>query len=136
MLFELTNALAMFQRLMNKLFSGAELNFMFVYLADILIVSMSFEEHLKHVEKVLQQLKEVGLKLKPQKCAFAQSKIDYLGHTLSPQGVQLNNTKVAAVKKFRRPTSSTEVSFLGMVNFYRRHVLNLASVARPLTALT
>ena len=115
---------------MNKLFSGAEWNFMFVYLDDILIVSKSFEEHLKHVKKVLQRLKEVGLKLKPKKCAFAQAKIDYLGHTLSPQGVQLKDAKVAAVKKFPMPTSSTEVRrYLGMVNFYRRHVPNLVEDA-------
>ena len=89
------------------------------------------------MEKVFQRLKEVGLKLKPKKCAFAQTRIDYLGHTLSPQGVQPNDAKVAAVKQFPRPTSSTEVRrFLGMVNFYRRHVPNLASVARLLTALT
>ena len=135
--FGLTNAPATFQRLMNKLFSGAEWNFVFVYLDDILIVSKSFEEHRRHVEKVLQDLEEVGLKLKPKKCAFAQTNIDYLGHTLSPQGVQPNEAKVAAVKEFPRPTSSTEVRrFLGMVNFYRRHVPNLASVARPLTGLT
>ena len=52
--FGLTNAPATFQRLINKLFSGAEWNFMFVYLDDILIVSKSFEEHLKHVEKVYE----------------------------------------------------------------------------------
>ena len=135
--FGLTNAPATFQRLMNRLFSGTEWNFVFVYLDDILIVSKSMEEHLKHVEQVLQRLKEVGLKLKPQKCAFAQTKIDYLGHTLSPEGVQPNDAKVRAVKEFPRPSSSTEVRrFLGMVNFYRRHVPDLASVARPFTALT
>ena len=56
---------------------------------------------MKHVKKVLQLLEEVGLKLKPKKCTFAQTKIDYLGHTLSPQGVQPNDAKVRAVKDSR-----------------------------------
>ena len=42
------------------------------YLDDILIVSKSFEEHLQHVERVLRQLEEVGLKLRPKKCCFAK----------------------------------------------------------------
>ena len=135
--FGLTNAPATFQRLMNKLFSGRDWSFVFVYLDDLLIVSQSFEEHLVHVEKVLHRLQEAGLRLKPQKCAFAQSEIKYLGHTLSPQGVRPNDSKVRAVKEFSTPTCCKEVkSFLGLVNFYRRHLSNLAVVARPLTALT
>jgi len=135
--FGLTNAPATFQRLMNKLFSGCDWNFVFVYLDDLLVVSQSFEEHLIHVAKVIQRLQEAGLRLKPQKCAFAQLEINYLGHTLSPQGVKPNDDKVRAVKEFPTPTCCREVkSFLGLVNFYRRHLPNLAVVARPLTALT
>ena len=52
--FGLTNAPATFQRLMSQLFSGPEWDFVFVYLDDILIASASIDEHLKHVEKVLQ----------------------------------------------------------------------------------
>ena len=50
-----------FQRLMIKLFCGCDWNFVFVYLDDLLIVSQSFEEHLIHVERVLQRLQEEGL---------------------------------------------------------------------------
>ena len=135
--FGLTNTPATFQGLMNWLFSGTERNFVFVYLDDILTVSKSMEEHLKYMEQVLRCLEEIGLKLKLQKCAFAQTSIDYLGHTLSPKGVQPNDAKVRAVKEFPRPLSSIEVrQFLGIVNFYHRHVPNLASVAISLTGLT
>ena len=74
--FGLMNAPPTFQRLMNKLFSGTEWSFVFVYLDNIMIVSKSSEEHLQHVEKVLTNLEEVGLKLKPKKCAFAQTRIN------------------------------------------------------------
>ena len=68
--FGLTNAPATFQRLMDKLFNGW--SFVFIYLDDILIASKSFAEHITHIMKVLQRLQEVGLKLKPSKCTFAE----------------------------------------------------------------
>ena len=63
--------------------------------------------------------------------------MEYLGHTLSPDGVRPNDNKVKAVKEFKRPTCCKEIkSFLGLVSFYRRHLPNLAAITRPLTALT
>ena len=58
--FGLTNAPATFQRLMSQLFSGPEWNYIFIYLDDILIASTSIDEHLKHVEMVLERLKQAG----------------------------------------------------------------------------
>ena len=78
--FGLTNAPATFQRLMNKLFSGEEWNFVFIYLDDILLVSSTMEEHIAHVKKVLCHLDEAGLRLKPSKCKFYQQEIKYLCH--------------------------------------------------------
>ena len=61
---------------------------------------------------------EVGLKLKLGKCAFAQEQVDYLGHTLSAEGVRPNSAKEEAVRNFPKPKSSKEVkSFLSLVNF-------------------
>ena len=135
--FGLTNAPATFQRLMSQLFSGSEWTIVFVYLDDILVASSSVEEHVLHVRKVLQRIREAGLRLKPEKCNFATLKIEYLGHTFTPEGVKPNETKIIAVKEFPRPQSVKEVrTFLGLVTFYRKHVKNMAIICRPLTALT
>ena len=135
--FGLTNAPATFQRLMNQLFSGEEWRFVFVYLDDLLIVSNSLQEHQEHCKKVLTRLQQAGLKLKPSKCSFAQERVEYLGHTLTPEGVTPNKQKIQAVKQFPQPTCCKEIqSFLGLVNFYRRHIPDLAVIGRPLTALT
>jgi len=108
-----------------------------MYLDDLLIVSQSFQEHFEHVEKVLIRLQEAGLRLKPSKCAFAQETVEYLGHTLLANGVRPNDKKVQAMRNFPAPQGCKDVNgFLGLVNFYRRHVPNLAAVARLLTALT
>jgi len=91
------NVPATFQRLMNRLFTGEQWRFVYVYLDEILIVSSNMEEHLGHVGKVLKRLDEAGLRLRPGKCAFAQREIDYLGYTLSALGVRPNNRKVQAI---------------------------------------
>ena len=110
---------------------------MISYDHDLLIVSKSFQEHLEHLKQVLRQLKEAGLRLRPEKCLFAQTTIEYLGHKLSSEGVQPNDNRVKAIKEFQRPTSCKEVkSFLGLVNFYRRHIPNLVAITRLLTVLT
>ena len=135
--FGLTNAPATFQRLMSQLFSGGEWDFVSVYLDDVLIASQNMQEHVEHLKKVLQKLNEAGLRLKPSKCVFAADEIEYLGHTLTANGVKLNSGKVEAVKNFPRPTNVKEVkSFLGLANFYRRHIADMAVISRPLTALT
>ena len=135
--FGLTNATATFQRLISQLFSGKEWGFVTVYLDDVLIASRNIAEHLKHVKKVLVQLSEGGLRLKPSKCEFAANEIEYLGHTLTVQGVRPNSGKVEAVKCFPRPTIVKGVkSFLGLANFYRHHIPDMARISRSLTLLT
>ena len=133
--FGLTNAPATFQRLMEGLFAGWD--FVFIYLDDILIASRSFSEHISHITQVLKRLQEAGLRVKPSKCTFAENQIDYLGFTISAKGVCPTNKNVLAVKEFPRPTSVKEVKrFLGLANFYRRHLQNMGVICRPLTALT
>ena len=133
--FGLTNAPATFQRLMDKLFDGW--SFVFIYLDDILIASRNFEEHTSHVIEVLQRLQDVGLKVKPSKCRFAEKQVDYLGFNISATGVCPTHKNVLAVKEFPRPNTVKEVKqFLGLANFYRRHLRDMGMISMPLTALT
>ena len=68
---------------------------------------------------------------------FATGEIGYLWHTLTPEGVQPNDKKVVAVRDFPVPKCVKEVkSFLGLTNFYHRFILDMATLSRPLTALT
>jgi len=98
--FGLTNAPATFQRLMGKLFNGKDFDFVFVYLDDILVASQTVKEHLDHLQKVFQRLRESGLRLKPSKCVFATEEVEYLGHTLTPEGVKPNERNVEAITYF------------------------------------
>lgn len=75
--------------------------------------------------------------LKPEKCKFSQSEIEYLGLVISKNRVKMDPKKVAAVADSPAPKNVSEVlSFVGFANFYRRFIDNFSKVARPLHELT
>ncbi len=83
--FGLAQAPAYFQQLVNHILSG--FYFAFAYLDDILIFSKNEEEHLQHLEKVFERLREADLKLKKVKCDFFKEELSYLGYILHPSGI-------------------------------------------------
>ena len=85
--FELCNAPATFQRLMDSVLAGLQWSSCLVYLDDIIIMGRSFEEHLKNLQHVLEHLKQAGLKLQPKKCQFLQHQVNFLGHIISSTGI-------------------------------------------------
>jgi transposase InsO family protein len=134
--FGLTNAPATFQRLMERCMGDLNLRDCLIYLDDIIIFSPTFEEHLQRLEAVFAKLAEHSLKLKPSKCEFFKSKVTYLGHVVSEEGIQADPEKIAAVKSWPVPKSIKEVrQFLGFTGYYRRFIKGYASVVKPLNNL-
>ncbi|XP_071210165.1 uncharacterized protein [Salvelinus alpinus] len=135
--FGLTNAPAVFQALINDVLRDMLNIFVFVYLDDILIFSSSLQEHTKHVRQVLKRLLDSHLYVKPEKCEFHSSRVQFLGFVVEPGRVQMDPKKVGAVADWPTPKSVKEVQrFLGFTNFYRKFIKNFSSVAAPLSALT
>ncbi len=134
--FGLTNAPATFQAAMNKVFNPnkyeadgtinplSELSdFVLVFIDDILIFSKSAEEHLKHVRKVMQVLREHTILIKASKCTWGQEELPYLGHIVSKDGIKVDPKKVQAVSDWPEPQNLTELQqFLGLTNFFRKYV--------------
>lgn len=107
-----------------------------VYVDDILIFSKTFEEHLTHLEQVFSRLKKANLTLKPSKCRFGVAKVNYLGHVLSKDGVQVDNSKIEIVQNYPAPNNQHEVrQFLGLCNFYRKFVKDYAKITVPINEL-
>ena len=129
----LSSAPATFQRMMQATMSDFMFCFLLIYLDDLLVYSKTFEEHLSHLEKLLTRLVEHGLKVKLEKCQFFRRQVDYLGHTISAEGIGCQGEKVAAVRDWPRPTTTTELrSFVGFCSFYRRFIQGFAGIAGPL----
>ena len=95
--FGLTNAPSTFQGLMNSIFKPFLQNFLLVFFEDILIYSKSWEDHVQHVDKVLQLLKEQQLYAKPSKCFLGVKEVEYLGHIVSHEGVKVDPNKIKAI---------------------------------------
>ena len=105
-----------------------------VFFYDILIYSSSYEEHLEHIQQVLQLLQKDQWKVKLSKCAFAQRKVTYLGHVISEQGVATDPSKVTAVLNWPVPENVKKLrGFLGLAGYYRKFIRHFVIIAKPLT---
>ena len=81
------------------------LNFAFAYMDDIIIFSNTAEEHLKHIQIVINRLKSTQLNLKKSKCSFFKRELYYLSHLLTTKGVKPQIEKVKAIHEMRPPTN-------------------------------
>jgi Reverse transcriptase (RNA-dependent DNA polymerase) len=78
--FGLTNAPSVFQRLLNAVFKNISDTFVMCYLDDIIISFKNAQDHIEHVKKVLQQLREHQLYAKMSKRELNRTEVDFLGH--------------------------------------------------------
>ena len=95
--FGLCNAPATFQRLMEVVLNGLTRECCMVHLDDILVMGRTFTEHLMNLQEVFSRLRTAKLTLKPQKCKLVRQTVEYLGHTISEDGVAADPAKVEAV---------------------------------------
>ena len=141
--FGLKNAPAVFQRLMQRVLMGLNPDegpsFVSVYLDDIIIYSETLEAHLEHLPLVLRRFDKDGLKLKPSKCHFVCGAVQYLGHTITPQGIRPIRDRVVAMQDYPIPASVKAVrQFVELVSYYQIFIKGFAKIAdrEPLHALT
>ena len=129
--FGLKNSAQAFQRLMDTVCHG--LDFVFVYLDDILVASRTRREHLRHLRLLFERLHEHGLVINLAKCKFGQTQMDFLGHRITRLGISPLPASVAAIAAFPQPTTVKGLqAYVGMVNFYHRFVPRAAAILRPL----
>lgn len=128
MFFGLTNSPATFQALMNAIFTDLIASGkVAVYLDDILVFTETLTEHRTIVNEVLARLAKHDLYLRPEKCEFERSSIEYLGLVISEGEVCMDPVKIEAVKEWQAPTSLRDLrGFLGFTNFYRRFIEGFA----------
>ncbi|KAJ9545007.1 hypothetical protein OSB04_024714 [Centaurea solstitialis] len=150
MSFGLTNALAAFMDLMNRVCKPYLDEFVIVFIDDILIYSKTAEEHGEHLRNVLEILKLEQLYAKFSKFEFWLKEDQFLG--LCPRAACFSSrasaqncrglvwaqcAKIEAIKDWESRKSPSEVrSFLGLAGYYRRFIEHFSAIATPLTALT
>jgi hypothetical protein len=131
--FGLTNAPSMFMCLMNHVLRAFIGKFVVVYFDDILIYSKNLTEHLDLLRNVLSVLRSEKLYANLKNCAFCMEKIVFLGYAVTPQGIEMHEEKVKAIRDWPVPKSkSEERSFHGLARFYRRFMKDFSTIAAPL----
>ena len=130
----LSNSPASFQRFMSEAFS--DMNFVKVYIDDIIIFSRKAEEHLQHLERVLQRCADRGITLKASKCHFLKKKLKILGYYISAEGITQDPEKLESIRNFQNPSDVKSLKrFLGMIQFFRMFSASTARILVPLYAL-
>lgn len=124
MYFGLTNSPATFQTMMDELLRDLiQTGKVLVYMDDILIFTKDLDEHHRLVQQVLKIFKDNKLYLKPEKCDWEKTWIEYLGLIISENMVEMDPVKVKGISDWPEPKKLKEFqSFLGFCNFYQRFV--------------
>ena len=106
-----------------------------IYLDDIIIYTQSEDELWQITFQVMDRLREADFFCKPEKCYFAQKKLDYLGFVVDGLGCTMDPYKIKAIEEWPEPSGSkTQIRrFIGFANFYRKFIKDFAKIARPLT---
>ena len=132
----LANTPGFFQHRMERLLAPYLWQFVLVYIDDVIIFSASLEDHVKHLDQVLDLLEKSGVTLSLSKCHFAYPSITALGHHVSRLGLSTMEEKVEAVRKMLFPRNLRELETgLGFFGYYRKFVEHYAAIARPLVQL-
>ncbi|XP_055584826.1 uncharacterized protein LOC129737691 [Uranotaenia lowii] len=108
----------------------------FVYLDDIVVATLTFEDHIAKLKELAKRLGEANLSINLQKSKFCCQELPYLGYILSKDGLRPNPDRIQAIIGYQVPKSVRQLRrFLGMVNYYRRFIENFSSIVAPLTDL-
>ena len=129
--FGLSTSPSVYQALMSRTLNNSLGRIAFCYIDDICIFSKDTKQHLEDLKEVFAKLKFANLKIKLEKCYFLKSKVKYLGHVISDQGITFENNFKLQDTPVPRDAKNLQ-QFLGLANYYRKFVPFFSSVASPL----
>ena len=124
--FGLRNSAQCFLRHINHVIS--DLDFVFVYLEDVLVFSPEEETHLLHLRKLFERFSEYSLTINLQKCKLGVTSIDYIGHHIDSSGITPLSEKLTAIQNFLKPSNMRRLRrFVGMIAFYKKFIPKCAT---------
>ena len=131
--FGLRNSGQTFQRFIDHVTRG--LDFVFVYLDDLLVTSPDHKTHKKHLRIFFARLAEYGIIIGLEKCQFGTTELIFLGHHVCAEGISPLPSAVDAIVNFVKPEKQRALRNLGMINYYHRFIPHCAAKLTPLNNL-
>ena len=107
--FGIATAPAMWQKAMSIVLQGCK--GVVYYIDDILVTGQTRQEHEDNLREMFRRLRQFGLKIKLEKCCFFKESVDYLGHTISCQGLVPTKERIASIVQAPAPNNRVEVLF-------------------------
>lgn len=124
-----------FQRLMDRILS-VHRECITVYIDDIVIFSEAWDQHVSHVESILEELRWNGLMANPKKCTLGQTETRYLGLKVGCGRIAPLGDKMEVIQTYQQPQTKKQLRvFLGFINYDRRFIPWFSELASLLTSL-
>lgn len=122
-----------FQRLMSAVLGESNFTEAICYLDDILVWSVTWEQHVQRLRSVLEKIRQAGLALSPEKCQFGKRSVEYLGTVISDGRISMSASRVQHLRDLPPPRDVHELRrALGSFAYVQRWIPGVAETARPL----
>jgi hypothetical protein len=137
MTFGLKNANAMYERATNLIFHNLLRVLMEVYIDDVVVKLVGFEEHMTDLKLSLERMKKYGMRINPLKCAFGLTSGRFLGFVVHEHGMQIDPKKIESIGKIGELVVCKKdvQKLLSKINYLRRFISNLAGQVESLLPL-
>ena len=128
--FGVKNAPPYFQHVMDRLFS--DMPYVVVYMDDITILSDDPIQHQQHLLSVFNRLNKYNIKIRIDKCAFAQQKVQYLGFDVDANGAHITNKYKSKIDNIPTPQNKKQLQrFIGLVQYIHKFIPSLQLKLKP-----
>ena len=103
------------------------------YVDDIGIAANNASDLTRNIRAVFNCIHQAGVKLTIEKCHFGVTQVEFLGRTISPEGISPQAPKIQKfLDKLRFPRTKEALQrYLSFVNYYRRYFPRLAEKLNP-----
>ena len=126
-----------FQRFMNRAIGNLRTETCLAYFDDIPTMGKDFDDFVANLKDMFNRVRQVGLKLKPEKCRFGDREYKLLGHIVSGNGIRADPDKIETLNRLARPKNLRQLrSIMGLFNYLGRYIPKYAELAAPLFELT
>jgi hypothetical protein len=136
MTFGLKNAGATYQRAMKLIFHDLLRVLMEVYIDDVVVKLVGFNEHVTDLKLLLERMKKYGLQMNPLKFAFGVTSGRFLGFIVQKHAIQIDPKKIGSIRKIREQVCKKDIQKLpSRINYLHRFISNIAGWVESLLPL-